>query len=146
MNKDDYKNPVKKRLSVDLGQIDESYSLKTYGKQDRRVAAEKLLLKAILERALADALYSTGRLPGKKSMLDAHQSSKKFARDAYYWIIRPTDHLNFICSFEWVCLHLDLDHEYLRRKVIKAKKNGTQFKRLGGKIASVNEFRLCVNE
>lgn len=124
--------------------LDSEYS--RHYKQDRRVAAEKLLLKAILERALADALYSTGRIPGKKSMLDAHQSSKKFAREAYLWIISPTDPTNPICSFEWVCLHLDLDHEYLRRKVIKAKKDGMQFKRLGGKIASVNEFRLCVNE
>lgn len=125
--------------------IDSEYS--HIYKQDRRIQGEKRFLGALLERAIADALYSPGRHPGKSSMKDAIQASKKHSRQAYQWIIgKPNPLKPPICTFEWVCSGLDLNPEALRAIVIKARHETIKFNRQGGKGGSNNKLRLCVNE
>lgn len=123
--------------------IDSEFAYYSFHRDDRRIRGEKRLLVAMLERALADALYSVGRLPAKSSMRDSILASKKWARDALRWIMQPTDPLNPVCSFEWVCLNLDLDHISIKNRVINARHQQARFRRLGGRGGQNNKLRLC---
>lgn len=126
--------------------IDDEYAYYSIERDERRTSPEKRLLIAWLERALADALYSVGRMPAKSSMRDSIKASKKWSNNAICWILEKPDIDSFNGSFEWVCLHLDLDCNEIRKKVINARIKKIRFIRNGGRAGSNNKLRLCINQ
>jgi len=77
--------------------------------------AEKLLLAAILTRAVRDfVIYSRGRSPEEDTIAEA-------ARE---WIFDGTEEDGHITSFHNICLAMDLDCDRVRTQINKMLSGG----------------------
>lgn len=81
--------------------IDIDFPISHQSLDETLIQPEKRLLCAIMEKAISDALYSTGRVV----------DSLRWSREALGWIYNITDGP---FSFEWVARELEIDPQSIR--------------------------------
>lgn len=101
--------------------LEEGADFGAFAPQPDPLLPEKRLLVAILERAIADALYSTGRL--------THEGdAARYEKEGFDFITIYTPMANpRAFSYQWICHELDLDPQVITALVIKAKEGRVKF-------------------
>lgn len=88
--------------------------------------AEKDLLAAVLERAIADILSKL-----------SDDEAQKSRREAFYWVAFSDLEVDVLVaqpfSFSWICSHLGLDPFAWRKRIIDLWRERIRYNRMGAK-------------
>lgn len=107
--------------------IDIDFPISQQSLDETLIQPEKRLLCAIVEKAISDALYSTGRCV----------QTVRWSREAIGWIENTEDD---VMTFEWMCQELGVDAIAIREFVRASKIQKRKYYRKKDRIRNVELY------